>query len=157
MNTDPMETKIQRQSPARPISRRDRAINTDPPVKVRTAHHGTSTVKISTFAKGTSTAMTMSDLVSKDELDARVQEAIFKTEEEIMGCPLLQKAMAKVEEEVCQYTLGQISLLRTVSVCNKTTLISNSVGGAGEWPYTCTLGLGTFLLGTLTLSMPTSK
>ena len=31
------------------------------------------------------------------------------------------------------YTLGQISLLRAVSVCTKTTLISSSVGGAGEW------------------------
>ena len=29
----------------------------------------------------------------------RVQEAIFRTEEEIMGCPLLQRAMAKVEHE----------------------------------------------------------
>ena len=32
-------------------------------------------------------------------MEAKIQEAIFKTEEEIMGCPLLQKAMAKVEEE----------------------------------------------------------
>merc|ERR1719357_1097419 len=41
----------------------------------------------------------MDQLVTLDEMEAKIQEAIFKTEEEIMGCPLLQKAMAKVEEE----------------------------------------------------------
>ena len=41
------------------------------------------------------------------------------------------------------YTLGQISLLWTVSVCTKTTLIRGSVGGTVEWSHTCTLG--TFL------------
>ena len=50
-------------------------------------------------------------------------------------------------------TLCTESLLRTVSVCTKTTLISGSVGGAGEWSHTCTLG--TFLLCPLALSMPT--
>lgn len=79
-----------------PVSRRDRAINTD---KVRTANHGTATVKVTTLSKGMSTGLNMKDLVTKDEMEARVQEAIFKTEEEIMGCPLLQKAMARVEEE----------------------------------------------------------
>ena len=34
-------------------------------------------------------------------------------------------------------THGQISLLRAVSVWNKTTLISGSVERAGEWPHTC--------------------
>ena len=54
-----------------------------------------------------------------------------------------------------EYTLGQIqiSLLRSVSVSNKSTLICGSVGGAMEWPHTCTLG--TFLLCPLALSMPT--
>ena len=51
-------------------------------------------------------------------------------------------------------TLGQISLLRAVSVCTKTTLISGSVGGQGSGrSHTCTLG--TFLLCHLALSMPT--
>ena len=58
-------------------------MNTDPPEKVRTANHGTSTVKISTFAKGTCTALNMNDIVTKGELDAKIQEAIFKTEEEV--------------------------------------------------------------------------
>ena len=31
------------------------------------------------------------------------------------------------------YTLGQIYLLRAVSECYKTTLISGSVEGEGEW------------------------
>ena len=74
---------VQRPTPTRPISRRDRAMNTDPPEKVRTANHGTSTVKISTFAKGTCTALNMNDIVTKGELDAKIQEAIFKTEEEV--------------------------------------------------------------------------
>ena len=38
------------------------------------------------------------------------------------------------------YTIGQISVLRAVSICTKTTLISNSVGGAGEWSHTYTFG-----------------
>jgi hypothetical protein len=102
-----------RQSPTRPVSRRDRAINTDPPIKTRTANHGTSTTKITTFGKGTATSLSMAQLVTLDEMEARVQEAIFKTEEEIMGCPLLQKAMAKVEEEAMnggplEVTVGQV-------------------------------------------------
>ena len=32
-------------------------------------------------------------------LDPRIRDAVMRAEEEIMGCPLLQKAMAKVEEE----------------------------------------------------------
>ena len=48
-------------------------------------------------------------------------------------------------------TLGQISLLRAVSVFNETTLISGSVGGGGEWSHICTLG--TFLLCPLALIM----
>ena len=75
---------VQRPTPTRPISRRDRAMNTDPPEKVRTANHGTSTVKISTFAKGTGTMLNMNDIVTKGELDAKIQEAIFKTEEEVI-------------------------------------------------------------------------
>ena len=51
-------------------------------------------------------------------------------------------------------TLAQISLLRAVSVCNKTTFKSKgSVGGAGELSHSCTLG--TFLFCPLALSMPT--
>merc|ERR1719464_1762279 len=106
-NTDPVEPEVVvKLAPApppvvikSPISRRDRAVNTDAQPKVRTANHGTSTVKITSFAKGTSTGLFMKDLVTLDELEAKVQEAIFKTEEEIMGCPLLQKAMAKVEAD----------------------------------------------------------
>ena len=41
-------------------------------------------------------------------------------------------------------TPGKDSLLRAVSVCTKTALISGCVGGAGEWSHTCTLG--TYLL-----------
>ena len=55
------------------------------------------------------------------------------------------------------YTLGQISLLREVSVCDETALFNGSVGvaggGGGAWSYSCTFG--TFLLCPLALSMPT--
>ncbi len=98
MNTDRMPSPVREPSPPkiRPISRRERGVNTD---AKRTASHGTSTVKVMAFPKGTATSLSMSELVTKDEMEAKVQEAIFRTEEEIMGCPLLQKAMAKVEEE----------------------------------------------------------
>ncbi len=92
----PVVTPQQPKEEPRPKATRDRAINTD---KTRTASHGTATVKITTLPRSTLTNLSMADLVTKDELEARVQEAIFKTEEEIMGCPLLQKAMARVEEE----------------------------------------------------------
>ena len=40
---------------------------------------------------------------------------------------------------------GTVTVIQAVSVCiNKTTLISGSVGGAGEWSHPCMLG--TFLL-----------
>ena len=85
-NTDPIEEPPKPPVVIKsPISRRDRASNTDAPPKVRTANHGTSTVKITSFAKGTSTSLIMTDLMTKDDLEARVQEAIFKTEEEAQG------------------------------------------------------------------------
>ena len=145
INTDPLPVEVtdakvqpERQSPARPISRRDRAINTDPAVKVRTANHGTSTVKISTLAKGTSTSMVMSDLVTKDEMDAKIQEAIFKTEEEIMGCPLLQKAMAKVEEEAINGPAPAASSeTAKVPKCD----VQCQVGDENLRPFVITVGL----------------
>ena len=54
--------------------------------------------------------MRMAAMVTKEESEARVREAVMKAEEEIMGCPLLQKAMAKVEEEA----LGRSSSPRDV-------------------------------------------
>ena len=47
----------------------------------------------------------------------------------------------------------KVHLVKYVSVCTKTILISGSVGGAGEWPHTCMLRA--FLLCPLALSMPT--
>ena len=41
----------------------------------------------------------MAEIFSKDEMEGKIQDAVFRTEEEIMSCPLLQKAMQKVEEE----------------------------------------------------------
>ena len=40
---------------------------------------------------------------------------------------------------ICQNTSGKESLLRAVSICIKTALISGSVGGVGEWSHTCML------------------
>ena len=68
----------------------------------------------------------------------------------------LKRSMAskvsKMPSMLIHDTLGKISILRAVSVCNETTLINGSVGGAGEWSHTCTLG--TFLLCPLAQSMP---
>ena len=106
INTDPLPTpppeRKKEKSPP-PVRKRDRASNTDPPPRSppppRKVSHGTNTVKTRSIARGTGTLLLMDTIVTKDEMEAKVQEAIFKTEEEIMGCPLLQKAMAKVEEE----------------------------------------------------------
>merc|ERR1719430_1295653 len=67
-----------------------------PPRKV---NHGTNTLRTRSIPKGTGTEIGMSDLMSRDEVESKIQDAVFRTEEEIMGCPLLQKAMQKVEEE----------------------------------------------------------
>ena len=116
-------------------SQRERATCTDPPAKVRTANHGTSTVKVLTFPKGTSTQLNMQELVSKDEMDARIQEAIFKTEEEIMGCPLLQKAMAKVEEEAIKGEEEQVS--SEIEKCD----VQCQVGDENLRPFVINVGL----------------
>ena len=55
------------------------------------------------MARASGTDLAMDLLVTLDEMEAKIQEAVFKTEEEIMGCPLLQKAMAKVEEEALNF------------------------------------------------------
>ena len=86
-----------------PVRKRDRAVNTDPPPKSppppRKISHGTNTLPVRSLTRGMETMVKMDSLVTKEEMEAKVQEAIFRTEEEIMGCPLLQKAMAVVEDE----------------------------------------------------------
>ena len=107
INTDryepPERIVYKERSPPPTIRKRDRAVNTDPkprsPPPPRKVTHGTNTVNTRTMARGTGTLLQMGSLITKEELETRVQEAVFKTEEEIMGCPLLQKAMAKVEYE----------------------------------------------------------
>jgi hypothetical protein len=93
------------------VRTRDRAQNTDPPPRspppARKVSHGTNTLNTRTVGKGVETAIKMDSLVTKEEMDARVQEAIYKTEEELMGCPLLQKAMAKVEEEALRGSIEE--------------------------------------------------
>ena len=63
--------------------------------------HGTNTSNVRSVSKGVETALRMEDggLVTKEESEARVREAVARAEEEIYGCPLLQKAMARVEAE----------------------------------------------------------
>lgn len=82
---------------------KEKSSNTDPPPKSppppRKVNHGTNTLKIRSIPKGTGTDVKMADLLSKEEVESKLQDAIFRTEEEIMSCPLLQKAMQKVEEE----------------------------------------------------------
>merc|ERR1719228_2703644 len=85
------------------VSTRERSSNTDPPPKSppppRKVNHGTNTLRTRSIPKGTGTEIKMSDLMSRDEVESKIQDAVFRTEEEIMSCPLLQKAMQKVEEE----------------------------------------------------------
>ena len=67
----------------------------------RKVSHGTNTSNVRSVSKGVETALRMEDggLVTKEESEARVREAVARAEEEIYGCPLLQKAMARVEAE----------------------------------------------------------
>ena len=85
------------------VRTRDRSVNTDPPPRSppppRKASHGTNTTNVRSVSKGVETVLKMAAVVTKEEAEARVREDVFRTEEEIMGCPLLQKAMAKVEQE----------------------------------------------------------
>lgn len=104
VNTDPVEQpKPVIITPPPKVITREKGANTDPPPKSppppRKVHHGTNTMRVRSIPKGIGTDMKMADLISRDEVETRVQDAIFRTEEEIMSCPLLQKAMQKVEEE----------------------------------------------------------
>merc|ERR1719414_1873010 len=68
-------------------------------------------------------------------MDSRIQEAIFKTEEEIMGCPLLQKAMAKVEEEAIKGEEEQVS--SEIEKCD----VQCQVGDENLRPFVINVGL----------------
>merc|ERR1719192_702869 len=100
-NTEP-EQQEEVPAPARAVTR-ESSCNTDPaprsPPAARKVNHGTNTLKVRSIPKGTGTDMKMSELLSKEEVESKIQDAVFRTEEEIMSCPLLQKAMQKVEEE----------------------------------------------------------
>merc|ERR1719239_928221 len=99
-NTDPLPKPAP--APPKPAVR-ERSCNTDPPPREpappRQVSHGTNTLKIRSIPKATSTDTRMAEMITREELESKVQEAIFRTEEDIMSCPLLQKAMARVEEE----------------------------------------------------------
>ena len=42
-------------------------------------------------------------------MEAKIEAAVARTEEDIMSCPLLQKALKKVEEEAVKVNLLAIS------------------------------------------------
>uniref|UniRef100_A0A0K2T6J3 Uncharacterized protein n=1 Tax=Lepeophtheirus salmonis TaxID=72036 RepID=A0A0K2T6J3_LEPSM len=79
------------------VRMRDHGVNTK---DVSTGTRGTNTLKPRTSTRATKTTLSMEDIITREESEKLVQEAVFKTEEELMECPLLQKAMARVEEEV---------------------------------------------------------
>ena len=89
--------------PTKQVATRERGSNTDPqpksPPPTRKLHKGNNTLQIRSIPKGTATELRMAEILSKDEMEGKIQDAVFRTEEEIMSCPLLQKAMQKVEEE----------------------------------------------------------
>ena len=104
MNTDQVaEVKPDPPKPVLKVFTKEKSSNTDPqprsPPAVRKVNHGTNTLKVRSIPKGTGTDIKMSELMSKEEVESKIQDAVFRTEEEIMSCPLLQKAMQKVEEE----------------------------------------------------------
>merc|ERR1719430_2104649 len=105
VNTDRIPEVIPEPEPvSKPkVLTREKGANADPPPKspppVRKQHKGNNTLQIRSIPKGSSTEIKMSDLMSRDEVESKIQDAVFRTEEEIMSCPLLQKAMQKVEEE----------------------------------------------------------
>merc|ERR1719153_860304 len=109
VNTDPAlpepapEEPVPPPTSAKQVATRERGSNTDPPPKspppTRKLHKGSNTLQIRSIPKGTATELRMAEIFSKDEMEGKIQDAVFRTEEEIMSCPLLQKAMQKVEEE----------------------------------------------------------
>lgn len=108
VNTDSLPEPVAQppQEPVKPAARvftRERASNTDPapksPPTARKMHKGSNTLQTRSIPKGTATELKMVEIISKDELESKIQDAVFRTEEDIMSCPLLQKAMQKVEEE----------------------------------------------------------
>merc|ERR1719462_205848 len=109
VNTDPAlpepapEEPVPPPTSAKQVATRERGSNTDPPPKspppTRKLHKGNNTLQIRSIPKGTATELRMAEIFSKDEMEGKIQDAVFRTEEEIMSCPLLQKAMQKVEEE----------------------------------------------------------
>ena len=102
-NTDRVEEVKAEQKPVIKPLTYEKSCNTEPrartPPPARKVNHGTNTLKIRSIPKGTGTDVKMSDMLSREEVETRIQDAVFRTEEEIMSCPLLQKAMQKVEEE----------------------------------------------------------
>ena len=90
-------------SPPPPPETRDRSVNTDPPPPSppppARISQGSNTPSVRMVGKSASTELSMENMVSRQEMEKRIQEAVFRTEEEIMGCPLLQRAMVVVEEE----------------------------------------------------------
>ena len=107
VNTDPLKDVDPKPSAVKTLTK-ERATNTDaptpiksppPPVTVRKVNHGTNTLKIRSIPKATATDVRMAELWTREDVDAKIQEAMLHTEEEIMSCPLLQKALKKVEEE----------------------------------------------------------
>ena len=96
------EVKAEQKPVIKPLTY-EKSCNTEPrprtPPPARKVNHGTNTLKIRSIPKGTGTDVKMSDLLSREEVESKIQDAVFRTEEEIMSCPLLQKAMQKVEEE----------------------------------------------------------
>ena len=85
MNTDKLEEV--KQEPPKPVFKvftKEKSCNTDPapksPPPARKVNHGTNTLKVRSIPKGTGTDVKMSELLSKEEVESKVQDAIFRTE-----------------------------------------------------------------------------
>merc|ERR1719474_1717588 len=82
MSTDPIpEPPKEEPKPRWRATTRERSVNTDPPPRSppppRKVNHGTNTLKTRSIPKGTATDIRMQELVSQDEVESKIQDAVF--------------------------------------------------------------------------------
>ena len=132
VNTDRVDVSEKKtETEQRRLETRNAFVNTDPAPKK--SSQSTNTVPIQVKSAETSPNISMNFLVTKDEMEAKIQEAIFRTEEEIMGCPLLQRAMVKVEQEALYGEAPKVNVEVSNFACQ--------VGNENLTPFVISVGL----------------
>ena len=109
-------------------------VNTDPPpAPPKKSSQATNTFRMEVKTVSTSPNLPMDFFVTRDEMEAKIQEAVFRTEEEIMGCPLLQRAMLKVEQEALHGEAPKVKVETCEAECQ--------VGHENLTPFVISVGL----------------